>query len=485
MLTSITKFSKSFFVKLLVGIIILPFVFWGMGDVFRGGNQNIVANIDSEKLSTQEFINYLNRLNLSENERKNIKTSNLLEEILSDYIGKKIVELEVKKIGINLSDKSLKNIIVHDKVFFKDGKFSRTEYEKFLLQSSITAPTFEKNILKQEEKRQLLSFLSSGTILPDYLIEKEFKKENQIRSIEYIDLKDFYSQKPSKEDINKIYKKNKDLFKESYRSIHYAELTPKILTGEKDFNKEYFDKIDTIENNIFDGISFENIVKNFNLFNFKKVNNINLKKINSEISKNNNLNEKLLKKAFLIKKVNSPEMIQINENYFLVNIHNETKKDISIDDKDVQDLIINQIIIKKKIDGNTKIAQDIGENKFNLEEMKNFANKNNLLINSTEINNIKDNKIFSEGLIKRIFESSNNEILLVTDSNLTDNFIIYNKNVVYKKFNKNSDDYKKYQASARLAFAKNIYNIYDTSLNKKYNITINNKTIDRIRNSFQ
>ena len=137
-------------------------------------------------------------------------------------------------------------------------------------------------------------------------------------------------------------------------------MTPKILTGEKDFNKEYFDKIDTIENNIFDGISFENIVKNFNLFNFKKVNNINLKKINSEISKNNNLNEKLLKKAFLIKKVNSPEMIQINENYFLVNIHNETKKDISIDDKDVQDLIINQIIIKKKIDGNTKIAKDIG-----------------------------------------------------------------------------------------------------------------------------
>ena len=43
MLTSIGKFSKSFF-KLLVGIIILPFVFWGMGDVFSGGSQNIIAN---------------------------------------------------------------------------------------------------------------------------------------------------------------------------------------------------------------------------------------------------------------------------------------------------------------------------------------------------------------------------------------------------------------------------------------------------------
>ena len=55
MLSSIGKFSKSLVLKIFVGIIILPFVFWGMGDIFRGGNQNIVATIDSEKLSTQEF----------------------------------------------------------------------------------------------------------------------------------------------------------------------------------------------------------------------------------------------------------------------------------------------------------------------------------------------------------------------------------------------------------------------------------------------
>ena len=53
MSTSIKKLTKSFFIKLLVGIIILPFVFWGMGDVFRGGNQNVIASIESEKVSTQ------------------------------------------------------------------------------------------------------------------------------------------------------------------------------------------------------------------------------------------------------------------------------------------------------------------------------------------------------------------------------------------------------------------------------------------------
>ena len=56
MLTSIGKISKSVLLKILVGIIILPFIFWGMGDVFRGGNQNILATIDSDKVTTQEFL---------------------------------------------------------------------------------------------------------------------------------------------------------------------------------------------------------------------------------------------------------------------------------------------------------------------------------------------------------------------------------------------------------------------------------------------
>ena len=105
MLSSIGKFSKSFFVKLLVGIIILPFVFWGMGDVFRGGNQNVIASIGSEKISTQEFINYLNKLNLNENERKNLNKSNLLEQILSEYIGRKIINLEIINLKIVVSKK--------------------------------------------------------------------------------------------------------------------------------------------------------------------------------------------------------------------------------------------------------------------------------------------------------------------------------------------------------------------------------------------
>jgi len=156
MATSIGKLSKSFFIKLLVGIIILPFVFWGMGDVFRGGNQNVVATIESEKVNTQEFMNYIRQINLNEEQVKNLPKTNLVEQILSQYIGKKVMKLEIEKIGVHVNDNALRNIIKNDKLFFKNKKFSRTEYEKFLVKSGITAPQFEANIVDQEKKKAIL-----------------------------------------------------------------------------------------------------------------------------------------------------------------------------------------------------------------------------------------------------------------------------------------------------------------------------------------
>ena len=184
MLTSIRKTTTSFLAKVLIAIIILPFLFWGMGDVFRGGNQNILATIDSEKISAQNFTQYARRLGLNEKQRNNLAKSDLLDKILSDYIGKRIIALEIKDQGIKLSDQSLREIIVSDKTFLKDNKFSRTVYEKFLLESGISAPIFEQNIAEQEKKRQLLTFLSEGVFLPEALIKKEFENENQIKTIE-------------------------------------------------------------------------------------------------------------------------------------------------------------------------------------------------------------------------------------------------------------------------------------------------------------
>ena len=234
MLATISKHTKSLFVKILVGIIILPFVFWGMGDVFRGGNQNIIATINDEKISTKDFMDYLARLNIPDKERQNLSKNNTLDKILEDYIGRKVIQLEVKNFGIKVNDKSLKNIIINNKLFFKNDKFSRTAYEKFLLENSITAPAYESILVGQEKKRQLLDFLSKGVSTPEFLIKNEFMKENQNKKIKYINLNNFYNTRvPSSQEMKKIYESNIDSFTEVYKNINYIELKPENLMGNK------------------------------------------------------------------------------------------------------------------------------------------------------------------------------------------------------------------------------------------------------------
>ena len=139
--------------------------------------------------------------------------ADLVEKILSEYIGKKVMALEIEKSGITINDNSLRNIIKNDKLFFKNKKFSRTEYEKFLLESGVTAPSFEQNIIEQESRRQFLSFLAGGITIPDTLVENAFKKENQTKMIKYIDLEKYHSSKnPSHSKIKELYNKNKNLF---------------------------------------------------------------------------------------------------------------------------------------------------------------------------------------------------------------------------------------------------------------------------------
>ena len=174
MLGSIRKFSKTFMAKIFIAIIALPFILWGMGDIFRSGKQNVLAEINDETISSKEFISYIQKIELSKEQVENFGKSQILENILSNYLSEKIIEIESRKKGIKLTDKGLKNIIISDKSFQRDDKFLRVEYEKFLLKNGYSAPTYEKYIKGLEIKAQLLNFYSGGIKLPNFIIEDFF-----------------------------------------------------------------------------------------------------------------------------------------------------------------------------------------------------------------------------------------------------------------------------------------------------------------------
>ena len=485
MATSIGKLSKSFFIKLLVGIIILPFVFWGMGDVFRGGNQNVIATIDSKKVNTQEFVNYVNRLNLNEEQVKNLSKTDLIEQILSEYIGRKVMALEIEKIGIVVSDNALRDIIKNDKLFYKDDKFSRTEYEKFLIKSGITAPQFEANIVEQEKRRQFLSSLAGGIVVPEILVKKEFRKENQTKTIEYIDLDKYHSKnKPSAESLKALYERNKNIFFVELKSIRYAEIKPELISGSADYNENFFKQLDLIENKVLDGQTFDEttVANNLKIIEFNK---INANKEDENKNKIEKLPDNLFNKIYNIKNTQSPEVINIEGKYYLAEVKDSEKKNKTMDDPEVVEALNAQLSFKEKIENNTSLAKDISLGAFKNGNFKKFADDNGLEVKNYKISSLKQNDIFSDGLIKNIFLTNDGEINLITNNTFTKSFLISTKKTEYKTLDKNSNEFEQYEAKARLNLINKIYQSYDENVNQKYKVELNQRTIDRVKNSFQ
>ena len=483
MLGSIRKFSKTFMAKIFIAIIALPFILWGMGDIFSSGKQNILAEINDKPVSSKEFISYIQKIELSKEQVENFGKSQILENILSNYLSEKIIEIESKKKGIMLTDLGLKNIIISDKSFQRENKFLRVEYEKFLLKNGYSASTYEKYIKSMEVKAQLLNFYSGGIKLPKFMIEDLYGKDNHSKDISYLNLSNIYTKKMiNEEEIQKFYNENKDLFKEKFISFKYIELTPEVLTTNKDYDELFYKKLDEIENEILDGKSFGEItIKNKN--NIKKIEMVNIKKTKKDGTLVEDLNDELFNKIFSISEKNTPQFINIKNNFYIVEINNQKNMLLTLKDKNLKKSIKAQINIMYKITENKKIIDLIKEKKFTKNSMIELGKKNNINIETINLKSINDNKILNKDIVQKIYDHSEKEIVLITDNILKNNYIInIDKDIQPNKISQK--DIEKYRTKANTSYVSNIYKSYDKFINTQYKIDINEKVLERLKNSF-
>ena len=268
MIGSFRNFAKSRYAGILVGIIIIPFVFWGMGSVFSSGNTNSIAKINKENISTQDFIDHINQSNIPIETIRNNLDQNIIEELLSSLVSTKLLNLEIKDFNISITQNTLLKKIKDNKNFLdENGIFQRIKYEKFLLENSLSAAQFEKRLKDREEQKNLFDYIGAGTVSPRFLVKRLYEEENKKLDIEFIDLNNFYSKKEniSDQDMEKFIRENQEQLKIDYLDFSYAKITPQNLLGLDEFNQAFFDKIDQIEIDISNEIDFNSIVNNLKI----------------------------------------------------------------------------------------------------------------------------------------------------------------------------------------------------------------------------
>ena len=472
MIGKLRSFTNSKLAGVLVAIIIVPFVFWGMGSVFSGGNTNNIAKINNNSISTKDFIDHINRSRINPDYIKENLDNNILERILNDLISKDLMSMEYKNLNVNISDRSLKLNLQNEINFLDEDKnFSRLKYEKFLLENNIIAAEFENRLKNSELQKRLFDYIGGGIKSPYYLQNKIYINENKKINIQYYDLQNAYDRNVSDEEINNYISENEESLKEAYIDFSYTKIEPSDLIEINQFNEEFYKKIDEIENDILNEVTLEDIAKKNeitlqNRNNFKFVNEDNVLK---EIYENRDKNEIVLKDK---------------DNYFLLyqitKINNllPNKNDSSFKDK-----VKNRIILKKKFDLNKNLFEKIQNKEFNDTDFNNLV-KNKENINSGIINSITDDNLFDETSLKLIYELPKNSFVMV--SNKTNNIYLAKINqITYENLKNTNEGIQEFLAKANFNLIDDIYSSYDTSLNTKYEVKIFNNNIDRIKDYFK
>ena len=208
----------------LIILLVFAFSIWGVGDIFRGYNANILAKIGNRELNAQNYLFNFNReVNRISNQLERIVTT---EEAINSglhyqILDRSLVELSANaasdEIGLIASDDAIKKRILSTNAFKNAfNQFDRNIFEQIIRQNGLTEDSFlvlerDSHVLSQLSK-SVFKDINPPSALNDLLFRYQFERRN----VDYIIISpDEISQEDEvdKNEIEIFYNENINLYK--------------------------------------------------------------------------------------------------------------------------------------------------------------------------------------------------------------------------------------------------------------------------------
>ena len=188
MLKTMRHHAKYFYV--LFFIVILSFIFWGVGNVDKGQQERIVAEVDGLKIPAEEYFRAYDRalgfyrdLYKEKLDEEMLKKLNLKENILNSMIDSKVLLLEAKKEGVTISDDELNEAIRKDPAFMNNGAFDRDVYMNRLRLNRLTPEVYEAAKRQEMMIARVRMTIELGAPLPEADLAKLTGDDQNVRQI--------------------------------------------------------------------------------------------------------------------------------------------------------------------------------------------------------------------------------------------------------------------------------------------------------------
>ena len=235
MLRYLRENTGNWIIKIFLGIIVVVFVFLGVGS-FGSKRNDSVATIDDESITMKEYQQAYKtlvdqmRARFGKNLNDDIlKALNVKQQALDSLIEQKLILAQADKLEINISEKELQENLVSIKAFQKDGIFNIDQYKRVLSLNSLNPEIFERSQLNSIRRQKVRDLVLSTVNVSDLEARDWYIFKNTKTAVDYLlfDPKDYADIHPDEDQLKTFYDENKDKYKsEAKINAVYLKFSP-------------------------------------------------------------------------------------------------------------------------------------------------------------------------------------------------------------------------------------------------------------------
>ena len=223
MLDSLRRGALNWFAKGLLGLLVIAFAVWGIGDVVRNVGRGTLATIGSSQITVddyrQAYQDEMASLTRRFGRRLTSEQAKMLgveQRALSRLISAAAIDHHARDLQLALSDQGMAEIIRNDPGFQgPDGKFSKELFQNFLRQIGLSEGRYVTTRRQEELRDQLTESLLSGLAPPQAMLETLYRYREERRVIEFF-TPDFDKlitlAEPEESKLTEYYEQNKARF---------------------------------------------------------------------------------------------------------------------------------------------------------------------------------------------------------------------------------------------------------------------------------
>jgi peptidyl-prolyl cis-trans isomerase D len=222
----------------VVGVLVISFAIWGIGDIFRGFGRSTVAKVGDTEITVEQFRQvYTERLQqIGQRVGRPISADQaralgLDRRIIAEVVAETALDQRARQLGLGIADSAVAKLIREIPAFHGlNGQFDQRLFEQRIRAAGYTEPRFVAEQRRFTVRQQLTDSVSGLSAIPKTVIEAFNRFQNERRAIEYVMLDRAQAgdvPNPTPEEIAKYF----DTSKAQFRAPEYRKVVVLALTA--------------------------------------------------------------------------------------------------------------------------------------------------------------------------------------------------------------------------------------------------------------